>query len=67
VFEVWWKRQDEWKKVFAARSFYDAEDFALNKIVHGNSTQRIEIREHLNGAFAIFDRAWIKEKDNGKS
>ncbi len=62
MFEVWWKRQDEWKRVMRSRSFSEARSYARDRIVRGHPTQRIEIREPgYDSGIAIWDANWLRE------
>lgn len=45
TYQVWWKRQDEWQLLFASFDPVEAEEHAMNNIVHGHITQRIEVRD----------------------
>lgn len=58
MYYVKWKRQGEWKDVFSSLNPSEAVDYAMNKIVHGRITERIEIHDTGGCIRVEYDSSW---------
>lgn len=57
-YSVHWKRQDEWVELYSSHEPDKARDYAVNNIVHGHITQRIEIRDGSGVLETVYDSSW---------
>jgi len=57
-YQVWWKRQGEWKMVYSSDDPVAARGHAYNEISLGPITERIEIRDGSGVMETVYDKSW---------
>jgi hypothetical protein len=57
-YQVWVKQCDEWRCLFSSHNPVEADDYAKNRVVHGNNVQRIELRDLEGPLETYFDASW---------
>ena len=60
-YQVWVKQANaERQCLFSSHSYKECEGFALDRIVHGNNVERIEICDPTGPVCTIYEKNWLE-------